>query len=356
MTSPPNAPEPSSPAGRPATPFATAAAVLVIAALSWYMLKELGPVLRPLLIATILAYVLLPYHSRLRERVTAPVSIILLAGLSVALLVGLALAVYLSVLGLNEELPRLKLRFVTFIHQFHEIVRQISPRLLDESAGTAGEQVAGLATQAAVPVLNAAASALLEAGVVGLYLVFLLLEASRFPDRVRLAYAPQRADEILHLAGQVNAAIVSYLKAKVRSSLILALAVGTVLVALGVKFAFLWAVLTFLCNFIPYLGSVTAYLLPVGFAFLQLDPGWQPIAVAVLLLACQAASAAFVEPMLLGKAVGLSPLVILGSLAFWGLLWSIPGMFLAVPLTVVAMLVMNHFASTRSVAKLLSGD
>ena len=61
-----------------------------------------------------------------------------------------------------------------------------------------------------------------------------------------------------------------------------------------------------------------------------------------------------VEPMLLGHAVGLSPLVILGSLAFWGLLWGIPGMFLAVPLTVVAVIVMNHFDFTRPVSKMLS--
>ena len=198
------------------------------------------------------------------------------------------------------------------------------------------------------------ARAAVEAGVVGLYLVFLLLEASRFPDRVRAAYVPDRAEEILHLAGQVNAAIISYLKAKVKSSLILAIAVGIALAAFGVRFAFLWAVLTFLCNFIPYIGSVVAFCLPVGFAVLQLEPGWRPAAAARVVLGCQAASAAFVEPMLLGKAVGLSPLVILGSLAFWGLLWGIPGMFLAIPLTVVAVIVMNHFASTRPVAKLLS--
>ena len=63
----------------------------------------------------------------------------------------------------------------------------------------------------------------------------------------------------------------------------------------------------------------------------------------------------FSSVFLLGNAVGVSPLVILGSLAFWGLLWGIPGMFLAVPLTVVAILVMDHFEQTRPVARLLKG-
>jgi AI-2 transport protein TqsA len=65
----------------------------------------------------------------------------------------------------------------------------------------------GLAAQSVRTLLNVAASALLEAGVVRLYLMFLLLEASRFTDRVRTALALERADEGLHVAGQVNAAI-----------------------------------------------------------------------------------------------------------------------------------------------------
>src|SRR5947207_627568 len=98
-------------------------------------------------------------------------------------------------------------------------------------APRAGQQAQGIG-----PLLNAVAATMVEAYVVGLYLLVLLLEASRFPDRVRTAYAPERAGEILHLAGQVNAAIISYLKAKVKSSLILAIPVGLVLWVLGVKF------------------------------------------------------------------------------------------------------------------------
>jgi AI-2 transport protein TqsA len=191
--------------------------------------------------------------------------------------------------------------------------------------------------------------------VVALYLLFLLLEGARFPARVRRAYEPERADRILHVAGQVNAAVVSYLKAKVRSSLLLAVPVSVVLALLGVKFALLWGVLTFLCNFIPYIGSAVAYALPVGFAFLWFGPVWQPFAAAGLLLLCHGASASVVEPMLLGSAVGVSPLVILMSLGLWGLLWGVPGMFLAVPLTVVGIIVMDQFESSRPVARLLKG-
>src|SRR5262249_38697667 len=149
----------------------------------------------------------------------------------------------------------------------------------------------------------------LEACIVALYLLFLLLEGSRLPERIRNAYAPERAEEIMKIAGAVNAAIVSYLKAKVKSSLVLALPVGLVLWITDVKFALLWMVLTFLCNFIPYIGTVIAYTLPVSFAFLWFGPAtWQPYVAAGLLLACHVGSATIAEPMIIGSAVGVSPL------------------------------------------------
>jgi AI-2 transport protein TqsA len=332
----------------------SAAAVMLIAGVSWWLLKELAPVLRPLLVAVILAYILMPYHSRLRKRVSAPVSLAILAAITIGILLGLALAIQMSVDAMTAEWPMFQGRLDRGLASAQAYVHEQAPELMSEGDSPIGEKVRELMTFAAQPLLSAAASAFLEACVVGLYLLFLLLEASHFPDRVRKAYTEERAEEILDIAGKVNSAIVSYLMAKVKSSLVLAVPVGLILGLLGVKFALLWAVLTFLCNFVPYLGSVTAFVLPVGFAFLQLDPGWRPVAVAVLLLGCQIASASVVEPMLLGKAVGLSPLVILGSLAFWGLLWNIPGMLIAVPLTVVAVIVMNHFDFTRPVAKLMS--
>ena len=139
------------------------------------------------------------------------------------------------------------------------------------------------------------------------------------------------------------------------SSLVVAVPIGVILAACGVRFAVLWAVLTFVCNFIPYAGSVIAYVLPVAFGFLQFDDGWRPVTAAVGLLACHLASATFVEPMILGRAVGLSPLVILAALSVWGLLWGPPGMFLAVPLTVVAVLVLGNIEGTRPLARLLGG-
>ncbi|HSQ56757.1 MAG TPA: AI-2E family transporter [Gemmata sp.] len=324
--------------------------VLLAAAAGWYLLGQLSPIIRPLFVAIFLAYILMPYHARLRRSIGSPASIGVLVALTAGVLVVLALATYASMLGLRDDMPRLQARAGELIAKVEGVVASTSPE--PEKSQSRIAEIVSLITQSLV---TGGVDVLLEACVVAMYLLFLLLEGSRFPDRVRLAYSRERAEDILAVAGQVSSAIVSYLRAKVKASLVLALPVGAILWACDVKFALLWAVFTFLCNFIPYIGPVLAFTLPAGFAFLWHGVAWQPITAAALMLACHVASAAYVEPTIIGKAVGLSPLVLLASLAFWGLLWGLSGMFLAVPLTVVAIIVMDHFDSTRAVARLLRG-
>ncbi len=170
---------------------------------------------------------------------------------------------------------------------------------------------------------------------------------------MRGAYDTVRADQILDVFGQINSAIISYLKAKVLASLGLAFFAGIILTACGVRFALLWAVLTFLCNFIPYAGTIVAYCVPIGFAAVAGERDWTLVLAASLLLATHILSATIFEPMILGKAVGLSPLVILAALALWGSLWGFPGMLMAVPLSVVVLIVLEHFEASRPVARLL---
>lgn len=337
----------------------TAANWVIILAGSWWILGQLASVLRPLLLAIFLGYVLMPYYSRLRGKVAAPVALSVMAGLTTIVLIGLASAVYASLLGLKDDLPQLKASASTTAKWAADLVTAYVPSYAAERGPDSrpiGNQVGEFLTTGILQGVNIAAGALLEAATAGLYLLFIMLESARFPKRVRSAYPREQAEEILDIAGAINSAIISFIRAKVFSGLILAVIVWLILGIAGVKFSFLWAMLTFLCNFIPYIGSVIAYGLPTGFALLQFQFGWMFGAIAVVLLAAHVVCATTMEPLLIGRAVGLSPLVVLAALAVWGLLWGLPGMFLAVPLTVVAKIVFEHIEVTRPIGRLLSGD
>jgi AI-2 transport protein TqsA len=344
---------------------------------TWWLLRELQAVLRPLLLAAFLAYVLLPYYSRLRKKLPAWLAIGILSSVTGVLLAAFAVSIYGSVIGLADELPELQSKLGRTFQWVDKSVRDLKADLkqswigamipqdpesitIDETPSTATPKPTSwlnLTTESLTTMVRTlaklAAGGFLEAAATGLYLLFLLIGAERFPGRVRSAYPNDQAEQILDVAGRINSAIVSYLKAKVKSSLVLALPIGILLAFFGVKFSLLWVILTFLCNFIPYVGSIAAYALPVGFAFLQFGFGIPAILVASLIMVWHLVCAMLLEPMLIGQAVGISPLLILAALSVWGLLWGLPGMFLAVPLTVVLKIVFENIAATRSVAMLL---
>jgi AI-2 transport protein TqsA len=143
---------------------------------------------------------------------------------------------------------------------------------------------------------------------------------------------------------------------KVKASLVLAIPATLVLWAFGIKFASMWGVLTFLLNFIPYLGSILACGAPLMLAFLQMDSIERPAVAAARLVSIHALSAYAVEPAMTGKAVGLSPVIILVALSFWGLCWGLTGMLLAVPLTVMVKIVLENVDFTRPFARLMAED
>ena len=331
----------------------TAYAVIILVG-SWYMLGQLKTVLRPLLLAVFLGYVLMPYYGRLRKKLPAMFALALLAGGAILLFVVLATAVTGNLIALTSESPALQEQAVRGIRDTTEWLQKLpfAPKsaFTDKSAE---ESLAALLTSQSLELLNVVAVSIPEGLATGLYLLFLLLESARFPERVRKAYPSDKAENILDVFGRINAAIISYLKVKFFSSVIVAVPVGITLAMGGVRFAVLWAVLTFVGNFIPYVGSAVAYTLPVLFAFSQADGLVTPIVIAVLLAMMHLIAALVAEPMILGRAVGLSPVVILAALTLWGVLWGLPGMFLAVPLTVVLKLVLENIEWTRPFGKLL---
>jgi AI-2 transport protein TqsA len=257
---------------------------------------------------------------------------------------------------LEHDLPRLIERFERITRSAQSALEDSLPWLFDrDSEALAEEQRKRRLREITQSFVNVAADTLIEACVVGVYLLFLLLEAGRFPLRVRHAFASEQAEQILTVVGNINRTIASYIRLKVVASLYLAIPVTVVLWICGVKFALLWGVLTFMCNFIPYLGSILAVSTPIIFAFLWLEPGWWPIATAAGIVAIHLIMTYLVEPNLVGRGVGLSPLVILIALTFWGQCWGFIGMFLAIPLTVMLKIVLQNVTFTRPLANML-GD
>jgi AI-2 transport protein TqsA len=328
---------------------------LLATASAWYLLKELAPLLRPLFMAVFLAYVILPVRLYVRGQMHGGLRRLALLSFVAVILFGLAALTYGEMVDLGRDIPRLHDRAKEVLADATEYTRTRVPALEGIVAGTKSVEEQGTSQVRAMVegLATSTAGILVEAIEVMFYLALILVEAGRLPRRVRSVIAEQQAERILATAGNINAAIASYLKAKVKVNMVLAVPVMLVLGIFGVRFVVLWGALTFFANFVPYVGSIVACGLPLLFGLLDLGPGWQILAAALVLPAVHVTSAYIVEPALTGKAVDLSPLVVLVALAFWGLCWGLTGMILAVPLTAMLKIVLDAMPGTRPIAGLM---
>ena len=189
-----------------------------------------------------------------------------------------------------------------------------------------------------------------------LFMVFMLAERESMTNRLVRGLGNEKAVSVLAALARVNQAVQRYLGLKIFLSILTGLLVGVILKCFGVPFAFLWGVLTFLLNFIPNIGSVIATLPPVAVALFQTGSVLGAFFVAMALMAVQMVVGNFVEPRLMGKGLNLSPLVVLLSLLFWGWMWGIVGMLIAVPLTAAIKIACEQLDSTRPAAVLMSSE
>jgi AI-2 transport protein TqsA len=156
---------------------------------------------------------------------------------------------------------------------------------------------------------------------------------------------------------EIDLKVRRYLVTKLAISAATGFLVWVALSLLQLPLAAAFGLLAFLLNFIPNIGSIVATLLPLPIAMAEFSG--QP-AMIVLVIAIpatiQMTIGNFIEPKLMGEGLELHPIVVLLSLAFWGLLWGIIGMVLAVPITAVVRIVLLRFQVTEMFGKLLGGE
>lgn len=345
------------PIPRDLTVLTRVATVAVIAAASWYLLKELAGLWRPFFFAIFLCYTIVPTYRRVRQQFPGPWAMAVMAGICALGLILMAVFFYSSAVGLNLELTRLIERGGQIAEQVKQSLVERFPaiQLPDDSHRTEPLGAAQVRYAGGV-LLNLATEGFVIAIEVGFYLVFLLLEANRLPRRVETAFADERGRKIMEVVSKINEAMASYLAAKMQASIGISISVTIACWLFGVKFAILWGVLTFLGNFVPYLGSIVACGLNVLYILLQPEVGWRLIVASLVLVAIHCLWRDIIEPAMTGRMVNLSPLVILAALAFWGLCGGMIGMILAVPLTVMLKIVLENIDITRPFARMLADE
>jgi predicted PurR-regulated permease PerM len=192
-------------------------------------------------------------------------------------------------------------------------------------------------------------------GIVVIFVIFILLQREDLRNRfiklvgtrdlqkttIALDDAARRLSKLLLMQLAINSCF--------------GLIVGLGLWAIGVPIPVLWGILAAVLRFVPYIGAVISSALPLALAA-AVDPGWTMLIwTGVLFAVTEPILGHFIEPTLLGKTTGLSPVAVVVAATFWTWLWGPIGLILATPLTVCLVVLGRHVKGMRFLEVLL-GD
>jgi len=149
--------------------------------------------------------------------------------------------------------------------------------------------------------------------------------------------------------------LITFIKVKFFVSLLTGIGTGLACLFLDVSFPIFWGLFAFVINFVQMVGSFIAVISMSIFAFVELNPTSTLFFFIIAITGVQVLFGAILEPIFMGKSFSINIITVLVMLMFWGFLWGIPGLIMAIPITVFIKIILEQFPSTRFIADLLSG-
>jgi AI-2 transport protein TqsA len=337
--------------------FLNVCAALGIVALTVYLLVIGRSFLQPLVVAVMLWYLIVTLQQTImgtrRFGVRFPYGPAML--LAIAGVVG---GIWLLVELINSSINQLIASAPQYQDRFQQLVREGAQLMGLPQENPLEALIGRISIPQMVSTVAFALTGLAgDLGLILIYTGFLLLEHRTFSRKLEaMARSELQHTQVRGAFVEISHDIKTYVRIKTALGLITALLAYAIMKAVGLQLAEFWAVITFITYFIPTVGAIISVLGPTLMLVIQFTDVALIVSVAVAILVIQVAMNNAVEPKLVGRSLNLSPLVIIVSLVFWGLIWGVLGMFLCVPFMVIINIVLSKFEATRPIAILLSAD
>ena len=318
------------------------------------VLKIASTVILPFTIALLLAFVMFPLIKAM-DKIKCPriLSILLVVIIIIFGMYLFGMVLFTSGRAIVYQIPQ-------YGERFQNIYKQIAP-IFDLSNNEElsiwqnlwdQEAIRNFVRDFTISTSNNSVRFMSSAVLVVLFMVFLLLEANYFKEKLITAFE-DRISRIDDIGNEIITQVSRYLGAKFLISLANGLIFAVGFSLLRLEFALVWGVIQFLLNFIPTLGSIVAGVGISLFALIQFwgDPAKIIIVIAIILAVNMLCN--IFDPRIIGNHVGISPLIILISLSIWGYIWGFAGMLLSVPMTVIIKIICEHIPIMEPVSILI---
>ena len=373
--------------------LAIGASILLVGSLVIGAISFLQPVLTPIAVAAILAFLLEPVVKfSMRLGLSRLVSIILVYLAFTAFFVGLLVYIippaYRQGTTLVQNFPNYMQKTQALTTRTFENLHRLSTLdflRTDGAEQPANEQLsvlvsqsikdAGTWVQQKIPDLAVESGRFLQRslggflGVFGLLLSMILVPIFLFfflKDSASIAenwsrYLPLRAsplkNEIVSLVSEINSYLISFFRGQLIVSLIDGLLIAIALLVMGLDFAILIGLMVGVLGLIPYLGMMICYIPAVIIAAAQFGDWTHPLIVTAIFILANNIDGIFIAPKIVGESVGLHPLTVIVSVLAWSLiLGGLLGALLAVPLTATIKVLLKRYFWDRPSSSLLQAE
>jgi predicted PurR-regulated permease PerM len=330
-------------------------AIIILAAIVVviYGMQMAKVVLVPFLIAVFLALITVrPMLWLQQKRVPSFIAALFIVTMIMLILAMVGMILGTSIADFTAALPIYQARLEGIVDGFLQFLAEHLSD--DQSIESLGDMIdPGWAMGLAATILNSLKDVLTNTFLIIFTMIFILLEASSVQTKVEAAFG--RTENSLDRPRIFLQNLGRYLGIKTIVSMATGLCAGVLTWSIGLDFPLLWAMLAFLLNYVPTIGSIIAAVPAVLLALVQLGPG-EAGATAIGFAAINVVFGNLLEPRLMGYGVGISPLVVFVGLVFWGWVFGPVGMLLSVPLTMTLKLALENDERTRWVAILLGSE
>lgn len=279
--------------------------------------------------------------------ITKPLAIITLAGI-----------VYFVVVGIKSNINDVSKTFGSYQHNISLIIDKIATSFHISSLNSK-ELLQNINIPKLInSVIQSFAGFLSSTTMVLVYILFLILEEKSLINKLPLLFKDKKTlTKVKNIFTKVFTKIRIYMLVKFFTSFLTAIITYIIMESVNLDFSLFWAILIFLLNFIPTIGSIVASIFPILLSLLQYNNTFVPFTIiSVGIITTQLIIGNIIDPKLTGNSLNLSPLVLILSLVVWGHIWGIMGMFLSVPIMIIITITLFEFPQTKKIAILLSRD
>lgn len=320
-------------------------------------LKLAQVIVLPIVISTFLSFILIPVIHWLRNHRVPPVlSSFLSLGLVFVIMAFVISLFVVSLRALSETLPSYEKRV---LYLLNEVIFYVNSFGFDYHANDLKhildiKGMMGVAGKSLGAILGFGVDILKYGLMIFFITLFMMIESTRIGEKAVRAFGQgdMIGDSTKHIALEIQ----RYILFKTLISLATGFLAWVFLTIVGVDFPLVWALITFLLNFIPSVGSIIATLPPVLMALIQFDSPLKYALIVLLGLASiQVTIGNYLDPKIMGEHLNLSTLVIFISMMFWGWVWGPIGMLIAVPIAVALKVILTYNDRTKPIAMMMEG-